>query len=334
MRERRALRSLNAMRYIIYGAGAVGGVIGARLFEHGRDVVLIARGAHLDAIRTRGLTLETPEGASTLGVKAVAHPAELTFAADDVVLLTMKTQHTESALTDLRAAAGADIAVVCAQNGIENERLALRRFSRVYAMLVILPATYLVAGTVQASAWPVSGVLDAGCYPSGVDDTIGQVTGDLDSSGFSASAVAEPLRLKYAKLLSNLGNAIQAACGLGPGAEDLYRRAAAEAEACYRAAGIDWAPEAEMSERRKSMSRLGPIAGSQRGGGSSWQSLVRGTGSIESDYLNGEIALLGRLHGVPTPVNAALQAAGERMAREGMQPGSMTAGEIERWVRV
>ena len=53
------------MRYIVYGAGAVGGVIGARLFQAGHDVVLIARGPHLDAIRERGLTFETPDASSS-----------------------------------------------------------------------------------------------------------------------------------------------------------------------------------------------------------------------------------------------------------------------------
>ena len=60
------------MRYIIYGAGAVGGVIGARLFEHDRDVVLIARGAHLEAIRERGLTIETPSSSREASIPAVA----------------------------------------------------------------------------------------------------------------------------------------------------------------------------------------------------------------------------------------------------------------------
>src|SRR4051794_6341220 len=114
------------MRYIIYGAGAVGGVIGARLFQQGHDVVLIARGSHLDAIRSRRLTLETPDGPASLAILAVAHPSELHFNSDDLVLLTMKTQDTPSALDDLRATAGAEIPVVCAQNGVENERLAAR----------------------------------------------------------------------------------------------------------------------------------------------------------------------------------------------------------------
>jgi 2-dehydropantoate 2-reductase len=71
-----------------------------------------------------------------------------------------------------------------------------------------------------------------------------------------------------------------------------------------------------------------PIGGSSRPGGSSWQSLRRGSGAIESDYLNGEIALLGRVHGVPTPVNATLQRLANAAARERRPPGSTTPQEI------
>ncbi|NUT26811.1 MAG: ketopantoate reductase family protein, partial [Streptomyces sp.] len=67
-----------------------------------------------------------------------------------------------------------------------------------------------------------------------------------------------------------------------------------------------------------------------RGGGSSWQSLTRGTGTIEADYLNGEIALLGRLHGVPTPLNELLQHLANTFARERREAGSMPVGELVR----
>ena len=50
------------MRLVVYGAGAVGGVVGGRLFQHGHDVVLVARGEHQRAIAARGLTIEWPEG--------------------------------------------------------------------------------------------------------------------------------------------------------------------------------------------------------------------------------------------------------------------------------
>src|SRR5438045_8239843 len=176
------------MRYIIYGAGAIGGVIGGRLFQAGHDVVLIARGPHLEAIRERGLTLETPAEMTTLPVKAVGHPSEITFGDADIVVLTMKTQDTAAALDELRAAAGENIPVICAQNGVENERLALRRFARVYGMGVMLPATHLEPGQIEAHSATAPGILDVGCWPAGVDDGAAAVAADLRTGGFASEA--------------------------------------------------------------------------------------------------------------------------------------------------
>jgi 2-dehydropantoate 2-reductase len=317
------------MRFVIYGAGAIGGTIGARLHQHGHDVVLIARGPHLDAIRATGLRFETPIESVALPVPAAGHPSEIDWRTGDVVILTTKTQQTPQALDDLRSAAGTAVPVVCAQNGVENERLAARVFDHVYAMLVYLPATHLEPGVVQASAAPVCGILDAGVYPHGVDTTITEVTAAIDSSSLSAKPTPDIMRWKYAKLLANLGNAIQAACDQSDDARDLYRRVRAEAVACYEAAGITPASVEEEAERRKSMSRPAPIAGQARSGGSTWQSLARGTGSVEVDYLNGEIVLMGMLHGVPTPANAAMQRIARRMAIDGAPPGSMRLADIE-----
>src|SRR4051812_6325473 len=118
------------MRYIMYGAGAVGGVIGARLFQAGYEVILICRGPQLAAIQREGLRLRTPDEDVSLPMPAVAHPRELQLCADDVLFLTMKTQDTERALQDLEAAGGAHLSVLCCQNGVENERRAARRFAR------------------------------------------------------------------------------------------------------------------------------------------------------------------------------------------------------------
>jgi 2-dehydropantoate 2-reductase len=71
-----------------------------------------------------------------------------------------------------------------------------------------------------------------------------------------------------------------------------------------------------------------PVNGAYRGGGSSWQSLARGTRSIEADYLNGEIAMLGRLHGVPTPANVLMQHLANEQARIGAPPQSVPVNEI------
>ena len=85
------------MRYIVIGAGAIGGTIGGRLAASGHEVVLVARGAHLDALRARGLRLATPHGTSTLDIPAVAGPGELGLREDDVLLLATKTQDAEPA---------------------------------------------------------------------------------------------------------------------------------------------------------------------------------------------------------------------------------------------
>ena len=85
------------MRIVIYGAGAIGGVLGARLFEHGQDVVLIARGAHYEALRDHGLRIETPVDHAVFAVPVVDSPASLAWRDDDIVVLAMKTQDTVGA---------------------------------------------------------------------------------------------------------------------------------------------------------------------------------------------------------------------------------------------
>ena len=149
------------MRFVVYGAGAVGGVIGGRLFQAGHEVTLIARGDHLRALQRDGLTLAAPDATADLAVPAVASPAEASPGDGDVVVLAMKSQHTAAAVAELALAASPEVAVVCAQNGVENERVALRSFRDVYAMAVVMPATHLEPGVVEASSTPVTGVTSA-----------------------------------------------------------------------------------------------------------------------------------------------------------------------------
>lgn len=321
------------MRFIIYGAGAVGGVIGGRLAEHGFDVVLIARGAHLDAIAASGLTVLSPDGSMTLRVPVVSHPSEIAFQAGDAVLLCMKTNDTLAALDALIAVAPVETPIVCVQNGVENERLAARRFPNVYAVPVRLPSSHLEPGVVQADGTPRSGVLDIGRYPLGIDAVCEQVSLALAASNFSSFPEPHAMQHKYNKLLMNLGNAIDAICGQGPRPPGLHERARAEAIACYHAAGIAFVSDEVDLARRDGHYTIQPIAGRQRPGGSTYQSLVRGKREVEVDYLNGEIVLLGRLHGVPTPVNLVLQTVANRMARDGMPPGSITRDDLLAMVR-
>ena len=316
------------MRYVIHGAGAVGGTIGGRLIEAGHDVALIARGEHLDELRRTGLRLQRPDGDHTHRVATFASPEEAAISADDVVVTAVKSQHAVVALDALAAAAPPDTPVVCAQNGVESERLALRRFARVYAMCVFVPADHLEPGVVRAFGTPSSGFLDIGRYPSGVDALASRIAADLDAAGFAARAVAEPMRFKYAKLLHNLHNALEALAGGDARGSELAERVRAEAEAVFAAAGIGVATDAEEAERPGGALHRRPIGELRRRGSSSWQSLARASGSIETDYLNGEVVLLGRLHGVPTPLNAAVQQVARRAALDGVAPGTLPLDEL------
>jgi 2-dehydropantoate 2-reductase len=93
-------------------------------------------------------------------------------------------------------------------------------------------------------------------------------------------------------------------------------------------AGIGYSTDQERADVAGDRLRHRPVPGVKRGGGSSWQSLARGAGSIEADYLNGEIVLLGRLHGLATPVNSVLQRLADRDAGLRRGPGSTTPAEL------
>jgi 2-dehydropantoate 2-reductase len=335
------------MRYVIVGAGAVGGTIGGRLAQHGHEVVLVARGRHADALARDGLRLIAPDGEQVLRLPVVANAADVRLSPDVALVLATKTQDSASVLSDLAGlpvagtarVAAELIPVICAQNGVHNERLALRRFAHVYGVCVMLPASHLEPGVVLAQGSPYSGLLDLGRYPRGVDVTAMTVAADLAASGFVSEPVEDVMRWKYAKLLRNLGNAVDALCGSEngtnntAGAEELLRRARQEALDCFAAAGIDVVAAEEWTSHRGGLVEIKPVAGQQRLGGSTWQSLARGAGSVEADYLNGEIVFLGRLHGIATPVNEVLQQQVNAAARQRLAPGTLDVRILAEAVR-
>src|ERR1700761_1906334 len=191
------------MRFVIFGAGAIGGAVGARLHQSGHAVTLIARGAHLEAIRAAGLTFVTPVERLVLPLAAAADPAGVDWTGEEVVLLATKSQDTLSALTALRDAAGSGVPVVCLQNGVENERVALRLMDEVYGAVVMLPAAHLEPGTIEAYGAETTGHIDIGRYPDGVDDRAGEICAALAASRLDSNPAPDVMRLKYAKLLLN-----------------------------------------------------------------------------------------------------------------------------------
>lgn len=321
------------MRIVVVGAGAVGGVVAANLVLAGTPVLAVARGEHGRAIRESGLRYESPVGARVVEVPVVAKVADVDFAADDVVVLAVKSQDTGAILSDLRTAGVTDQPIVCMQNGVDNERQALRLFPNVYGICVMLPADHLAAGVVRVWTAPSSGLLDVGRYPRGRDAVAVELAAVLEAATFGSVPRDDIMSWKYRKLVMNLGNAVEAVCGRK--ATRLATLVRAEGEAVLEAAGIAVVSTEDDRDRRGDALTIQPVGEDRyRAGGSSWQSLRRATGTIETDYLTGEIVLLGRLHGVATPANRVLQDIAARMALGSEQPGSHSEDDVLRVIGI
>src|SRR5258708_3917793 len=94
------------MRFVVFGAGAIGSGMGGHLHRTGHDVLIVGRPAHVNRISQHGLQLVTDEQTYTLAVPAVARAEDVHFTPDDVLLLCVKSQDTDRALVEIRAAGG------------------------------------------------------------------------------------------------------------------------------------------------------------------------------------------------------------------------------------
>jgi 2-dehydropantoate 2-reductase len=198
-------------------------------------------------------------------------------------------------------------AVVCALNGLESERIALRFFEHVYGAYVSVFSAFTEPGIVSSYSHPSYGIIDIGCYPRGLNERAHQIASDLQAGGFCSLARDDVMAWKRSKLIINMGNAANALCGRSPGLEDIVDAARREAEACFAAGGLSYIPLTELSARSKHRAESRMIDGSSFPGSSTLQGMARGRTTTEGDYLNGEVVLAGRQLGIATPVNGALQ---------------------------
>ncbi|MGD9902424.1 MAG: ketopantoate reductase family protein [Vicinamibacterales bacterium] len=133
------------MRIAIVGAGAVGGYFAARLARAGEDVAVVARGAHLDAIRTHGFQVVSPAlGDFTARCRAESAPARIGVV--DLVVLAVKTYDNATAIGQLAPLVGPDTAILTLQNGIDSAA----ELAAVYGESRVLGGTTYVATAVAA----------------------------------------------------------------------------------------------------------------------------------------------------------------------------------------
>ena len=328
------------MRIIIYGAGAMGSVLGGHLSRNGYSVVLVGNAEHMSRIKSHGLKLVTAEQTHVMRIPVVENASELApFTDDDIVMLCAKSQHTVKCLGQLKnAGAPNTLPIICCQNSILNEPIATRVFCRVYAVMLFVDGIFLTPGEVINPVRHPYGFIEIGCYPNGSDGLCEYVAKALKDSGFSCLVNDEIMKSKGAKCLINLSNALHAVTD-GKGDLDSFEHALRkEAIQVWTAAGIEW--EDIDSFRKRCQENTGVIklpAGyehfSREVSVSSWQSLARGTGNIEAEQLNGDVVKLGRLLDIATPYNELLWRTAERMAADGDKPGKHTADELVKMFR-
>jgi 2-dehydropantoate 2-reductase len=290
------------VKVLVMGAGAVGGFYGAALAGRGHDVTFVARGAHLAALRERGLTIRRAGGATVLRpVHAVADPAE---AGGDIelVLFTVKGYDTELAARALGPVVGPRTAVLTLQNGVESGD----RLGAVLGAEPILIGTTLIATIVAAP-----GIIDQANplwrvelgEPSGaITPRVEGVAAALRDAGVEVRVTADVRRAVWDKFIrlapgATLTSACQATIGevrSTPEGAALYRALIAETVTVGRAAGAALPPDAVETAVRA----IQALPADMR---TSMQLDYERRRRVELEGITGAVVRLGQRLGVATP---------------------------------
>lgn len=332
-----------ATRYVIFGAGAIGGALAVLLVRAGKRVICVARPAQAEFLR-QGMRFVRGDEELVQKIDAVVKASELQPENDDVLLLTVKAQATAEAIADLAAVYPDITPVVCLQNGVTNEEIVARRFKSIYAALVFYSATQMKPDRILMTRGKNIAI---GSYPTGVDTTAERIAADFRDAGFDAIASPYAMAMKWSKFVINLNNATYAITGNYVEQEsvddELSRLLADVREEGLRvlnAAGITVEPPSgvpspirisEFQERVNALrgqEKFRNLPASARTYPSMWQDLEIGRRTSEADSLNGVAVELGRQHNVPTPYNSVLLETINRMFAEGRRPGLYTPAEL------
>jgi 2-dehydropantoate 2-reductase len=321
------------MRYIIYGAGGIGSIMGGHLARTDHDVILIGRPGHISAINKNGLRLITPTGTYVLRISAVTKPGQVKFTTGDVIFLSLKGQDTERALIDLKIVIG-DIPVFCFQNGVRNEEIAAVYFPRVYGVMVRVGAVYQNDGEVIARRDP-PGWYIIGRYPIGTDRLTDAVAEELRIAGYFVKTTADVMPYKWGKLMANLGNAVGAITnGDWESTRPIVNAAFKEARAIVEKAGIKWISQQQVAEDWPEITV--PLRGqiNTKEQSSTWQSLARRQGSVETEFLNGEIVRVAKKLGLQAPLNEKLVKISLEMAANHELPGKFSPAQLSEMLEI
>ncbi|MDM7462880.1 MAG: 2-dehydropantoate 2-reductase [Tepidimonas taiwanensis] len=285
-------------RFAVFGAGAVGGYYGALLARAGVPVVLIGRPAHVQAMRERGLRLQTATFDETIPVQADTDPAAVTGA--DVVLVCVKSGDTEAAGAALRPHLGPDTAVLSLQNGVDNAE----RLGRVLGRPVVPVVVYVAAGLEGPGHVRHHGRGELVLAPFAQAERVQAALAHAGVPTTVSDAVPHAL---WTKLVVNCAyNALSAITArpygwlwAQPGVPEMLRQVVRECVAVAAADGIALDADALDAD----VARIATGMATQIS--STARDLLRGH-PTEIDHLNGYVVARARAHGLSAPVNQAL----------------------------
>jgi 2-dehydropantoate 2-reductase len=297
------------MRIAVIGAGGTGGYFGGLLARGGEDVTFIARGAQLEALRTRGLTLESRlAGTLTVAVQATDDPREV--APVDLVLFCVKTYDTDTAAQSIRPLIRPDTMLLSLQNGIDNDERIARvagHTSRVGAVAYVSSAIK-AAGVVAQTAGP--GKIILGELSGGTSQRTEQLHDVLQRAGITTEVHPDIQAILWQKFLficAFSGVTAVSRLPIGtiladPVTHELFRETSKEVEVVARDGGIDL-PKDCVEQALATAAAVEPWAR-----GSLYHDLSGGR-RLELESLNGEVVRRGREHDIETPLNFAIYAA-------------------------
>jgi 2-dehydropantoate 2-reductase len=287
------------MKVAVFGAGAVGSYLGSRLTAARADVHLIARGAHLEALRERGLTLITPDGVTTSPVWATDDPTSI--GPVDLVLFCVKSYDTEVVARSLAPLVGPTTAVLSIQNGIDNES----KIAAVIGPGHVLGAAVYVLASVESPGVVRSGrarVLVGELEPGRPSKRVLEIVELAQSGGLEATAVADVRIAKWEKYTVLVAfSAVSAATQLpvgdirrAPAAVAMLRGLMTEAWTVGRKLGIPLGDGLVDQQIELLLSQANSAGASLR------HDLMTGH-RMELEALQGTLSRLGDEAGVPTP---------------------------------
>jgi 2-dehydropantoate 2-reductase len=297
------------MRIAVIGAGGVGGPFGAALAKAGSDVTFVARGAHLAAMRARGLTVLSPRGDIHLDpVQATDDPAGI--GPVDYVLFCVKLWDVESAGAAIRPLVGSETAVIPLQNGIDaSERLIpILGHDAVMGGVAQISGTVTEPGVIRQTGTfmrLVFGELDG--RPSQRGAAFHSLCQDAGFDSVNSNEIVTALWEKFVLLAANSSVVALTRLPFGKLRDDadvfgLFEKTIAEVAAVGRARGIRLPADIEarmLQSIRNFPAEMMP---------SMAVDLLRGN-RLELPWLGGKVVALGRDLGVPTPAFDIMYAA-------------------------